>query len=554
MKLPSIASILLAFASIRTRNAFTRALDADPLDEPVDPSPDLTLEELALLDEMKSVDAHKSLRDLLEKTQNELDRLKRIQNEEIPKFLERRRLLSDGYEERAQETREILELIQTRNQADVLSFMKRVQNVIQEELDRRAKMPDLESAYDETIRDEWSDKVTISDVRQQFDLQHMSRVLSETLGSDVLDILYEKTGYVFVEYLQECQDRVERKKNALENEMSEILRQHEAGHCVKTVDVALQIIQSLEQLEKDEKQNDALVGAKIVYGGKWTSDTFQPKLETTSDEELKLGDLQLRKYIPQDWERLLPSGWKGWDISIFQKIKSSPSPQNILPAYFWHSLPSRVVSIVESPFEKGIPAPVETVMDPNMNLGSCWKMAGRNGRVTFHLDRPMVIDSITIDHYPWLISAHNSDEYLNHVTSAPRFMRVIGYPSCDSNDTECRDLTGFNADRPIYFNSFEYKIDTSLLKEDEFTEDEIPINSSQTFKLSPVSLLPDDDDDESEQVVAACDAVSTTCDDAGHQGIDAAHEYIEALTLTVDVNWGHPDYTCLYRVRVNERV
>jgi hypothetical protein len=234
----------------------------------------------------------------------------------------------------------------------------------------------------------------------------------------------------------------------------------------------------------------------------------------------------------------------------------------MLPAYFWHSIPRQWVTVVESSFQKAIPAPVETIMDPNGHLGSCWKMAGRNGRVTFRLARPVMVESITIDHYPWLSSAHNPEEYWNHVASAPRFMRVIGYPPCEEEDVECQEQIGFDAEHAIYMNSFEYKIDALQLEDGEVEDGNninnvSSINSSQTFPLSPVHLLPDDDDDDdaaAKENMATCDAIDATCRGEENQtNNENSSKLIAALTLTIDVNWGHPNYTCLYRVRVNER-
>eukprot|EP00557_Chaetoceros_sp_GSL56_P006198 CAMPEP_0176495434 /NCGR_PEP_ID=MMETSP0200_2-20121128/10648_1 /TAXON_ID=947934 /ORGANISM="Chaetoceros sp., Strain GSL56" /LENGTH=658 /DNA_ID=CAMNT_0017893299 /DNA_START=63 /DNA_END=2039 /DNA_ORIENTATION=+ len=588
------------------------------------PSPDLTAEELELLAEMNLKDdddydddddddddakekegvgretrntnlLYKTLYDLLDKTEKELDQWKTIQQEEIPKLMERHETLTKRYEEVQRDTIQLLDLIRQWNQNEIRSFISRIQNVIQEELHRREKLPELELQFKEKMMrrnhnndddgDDDDDNVnalsgalTMDHVYEIFNVPEMNRWMYKELGSDALHELNEKMKYALVEYLQECENVLGRKKVALEQDILQAKQErHQANQCVKMVDAAHQILSSLKQLDKDEKQTDALVDAKVVYGEKWTSDTYhhhhqqqqqqqqkQHELEQESNDEigLKLGDLHVRKYFPQDWERLLPSGWEDWDISLWQKIHSLPSLDNMLPTYFWHSIPRQLTSIVESPFGKVIPAPVETVLDPNGNLGSCWKMAGRNGRVTFRLKRPVVVESITIDHYPWLSSAHNPDDFRNHVTSAPRFMRVIGYPPCDDDSVECQEQIGFDAERSIYMNSFEYKVDASRWNDGDLDEGNLPINSSQTFQLSTVNVLPEDDDDDNdddfeddaEEKIPTCDAVkATSCHGKFTQTIDDSQKLLAALTLTIDVNWGNPNYTCLYRVRVNER-
>lgn len=63
---------------------------------------------------------------------------------------------------------------------------------------------------------------------------------------------------------------------------------------------------------------DHAQGAEIVHS--MTSNTYTPSLQPSD----LLGNAWWRRYIPQDWERLLPRGWQDWNIG--------------LPPYVFHSL------------------------------------------------------------------------------------------------------------------------------------------------------------------------------------------------------------------------
>jgi TolA-binding protein len=90
--------------------------------------------------------------------------------------------------------------------------------------------------------------------------------------------------------------------------------------CPVTSDIVQRIQQALTDYANDGiGKVDHLQqhgGAKVVH---WlTSDTYVPPKQQT------LGSVWWGKYIPQDWERLLPEHWEEWDVS--------------LPSYLTHSL------------------------------------------------------------------------------------------------------------------------------------------------------------------------------------------------------------------------
>ena len=92
-------------------------------------------------------------------------------------------------------------------------------------------------------------------------------------------------------------------------------------------------------------------------------------------------------------------------------------------------------------------------MDKNNNLGSCWAMAGSSGRVTVKLDHAVVVQSITIDHHPGIDGVNSSS------SSAPRYMKAVGYPPCKQEDRDSIDCIkyGFDTSEVVDLGSFEYK-------------------------------------------------------------------------------------------------
>lgn len=512
-------------------------------DKFLQPSQELTAEELELLHELDLDPAqlYKPLNNALESTRAELRRLTQImEGESFQDVSERGNILIHQYDELARRTQEFGSQVEEFNEKNIDDFVQRLQNVIEEEFDRRSRLPQTDIDLTENV---WPKKMEMKDIVREINIDSLTRPSVDALGHYVVTSMSNKWHDMLNEYFEKCLETVEDRAFVMKRELGKITPK-EQGHCVIAVDAANQILASLVQLDRDERKTDLLAGATFTYGSEWTSDTYQPEIQSPSEDarELTLGDPSVRKYIPEDWERLLPSGWKEWDISPLAKLITSPSPQNIVPPYFWHSLPAPLASIIESPFQKAVPAPPETILDSNTHLGSCWKMTGSSGRVTLTLQKSAIIDSITIDHYPWIPSAHNPKEHINQITSAPRFMRVQGYPPCDANE-ECKEQNGFDTEHPVLFNSFEYTIDASLVDANVFPDGSAPTSSTQTFELSPTAFL---DEEVDEDPAGGCSAVKTTCE-------GAPPLEVQAITLIIDSNWGHSDYTCIYRIRINEK-
>jgi len=355
--------------------------------------------------------------------------------------------------------------------------------------------------------------------------------------------------------------------------------------CIDKVDAANSVLDTMKAFWDDRsgigERRDLLEGSSIVYGPEWTSDSYEPfpqqyqkKNNYSMDPKIRLGEVSWRKYIPQDWERLLPDGWKDWDVSFLQRESILQNLREFIPAYVWHSLPSTFSSFarVFGVFQVASP---KAVLDPNTNLGSCWPMEGRSGRITFRLAQPVHAQNVTVEHFP-----HVLDD-LQPNGSAPRFIRVVGYPPCEhKNDSrynkECK-LMGFDVEKAYDLVSFEYKsIYESKLQNDPFTYDlenddklvEEPstvTRSIQTFNI-PITNQENDDQLNSTPDCGSSESTSSmmpsgggSCtappldalDDESDMNIEVNNNLVAGLSFIVNSNWGNPDFTCIYRLRLH---
>jgi len=268
------------------------------------------------------------------------------------------------------------------------------------------------------------------------------------------------------------------------------------------------IVQKVQQALNDNAEDgigrvDHAQGASVVY---WlTSDTHTPPALPSQT----LGSVWWSQYIPQDWERLFPPGWEKCRVA--------------LPSYVSHSLG----------FVSGDVAPPEAIVEKNTLPGSCWPMKGSSGQVVLKLARPVVVEAVSIDHVARGIVPEGKRN------SAPKHLKIIGYPPCDYDDNDdddddkkCKAL-GFDMYDPLDIADIHY---------------DLAGRSVQTFEshyAKAMASLPNHDlvvSDEGEQP-GSC-SVQTSC---------SAPPRISVAAVAVNVleNWGNQDFTCLYRVRLH---
>jgi len=372
------------------------------------------------------------------------------------------------------------------------------------------------------------------------------------------------------------------------------------------------------------------VAGSVVYGSRWTSDTFEPSdirkgKKRHRNVDWTLGDI-FGSIIPEDWEQFLPAEWDQYDISFLQDYSTysnlKKQIRSMIPNYVWHTLPTAIAGPASSTNTAStgvvgsIPPPPEMVLNPNTNLGSCWPLPHRthgedDGKITIRLKYPVRVEGITVDHYSGTVSQMDK-------LSAPRSFVVVGYPPCaavvdgeeDDGGNECRAM-GFDVSNPIQLGSFEYKIVPMPVEEEdeERDVDTWPTRSIQTFPIGSSSSLSskekkgetirneDNDDgyytkDELEEEggsfgndppmqqgscsISSCappedgdedddfadDKYANNNNDEGDKGdevvsakpMDNKYPAVEAVTIRIIDNWGNPDFTCLYRIRLHGRV
>mmetsp|Transcript_36485 Transcript_36485/g.55802 ORF Transcript_36485/g.55802 Transcript_36485/m.55802 type:complete len:208 (-) Transcript_36485:33-656(-) len=202
-------------------------------------------------------------------------------------------------------------------------------------------------------------------------------------------------------------------------------------------------------------------------------------------------------------------------------------------------------------------------------------MSGRSGQITLRLPYAVKVDAMTIDHIPISLTSAIGDAN----TSAPRFVRMIGYPPChDDNDEECA-LIGFDVSKPLDLGHFEYKL-PDLTQYDDGDDEEKSyawVGSVQTFTLGEVATVKADKtkvdpfedytdyndydnekikEEEEDDDPTMCSMTKPSCggevlDDENNDYDDVDLHTVEGVTLIVEENWGNPDYTCIYRFRVH---
>jgi hypothetical protein len=511
-----------------------------------DPLTEQERELMVQFDDMES-SLLKPLQVLLESTVEELQHLT-ASKEIIQKLKEENKKLEELAQEISSETNEFEQRIVTFNQKQLQKLNDRIDEVLDTEWKHRETQISENTSTDDM---EGIEGVTFDEIQKYFDTETTNSHLVSDLQAWVTEKLGEAWLKRIEEYVSHGQDLIASKLSTLEDAFGKSGKNNKR-YCADAEKATMTVYSELSQLTYDKKTKGGLPGTSVVYGSEWTSDTYENIANDYRDSHLNLGYEMFRKYIPQDWERFFPAIWKDWDLS---KISS----QILIPSYVFHSLPSHVVSFLKLHFGLRIQAPVETILSSNNHLGSCWRFPGRNGKVTLRLSKPTIIQNVTITHYPWLETAHNPKNFKRHILSAPRFLRMVGYPPCHGEDNDCLDLQGFDVSKPMNLGSFEYKIESSVIddNDDEFLDEvyEEPQSSVQTFVLSSPEQIKDDDDEEENYVSSssssACSAVKSTC---GGEDPEMESTSVVAVTLYIDENWGYEDFTCLYQVEVHGEI
>jgi hypothetical protein len=147
------------------------------------------------------------------------------------------------------------------------------------------------------------------------------------------------------------------------------------------------------------------------------------------------------------------------------------------------------------------------------------------GQVALKLKYPVTVEEITIDHVSLDIVP---EEWHN---SAPKKIKVIGYPPCDSGDKDCLSL-GFDDKDPVDIADFTYDLEGPSVQ---------TFDSHYGRAIKELALKATQKE---EAESGSCSVEAASC--SAPPRIPVA-----GLVIKVFENWGNEDFTCLYRVRIH---
>ena len=352
----------------------------------------------------------------------------------------------------------------------------------------------------------------------------------------------------------------------------------------------------------------------------------------------------LRPYLPQDWERTLDWVFNRFSSGSWDEYTPRGVIDALIPDYVYQSLgfsefgrtagPDVAISSGESKMgatavlSKQIghcyPLSMHPDDDPSLsylnrledfNIDTSSDSLLSGPKFTVRLSQPIHIDAVTLEHRSFPISKVSLGLGLKGGESAPRHVRIVGFPSCSDNEVENCKSRGFDITRPIALGSLEYQRVTVTGREDDYGgyEDEEESSrkrrqrSVQTFgvkggKWKPQSSLDNpvlgpasptepeesqctfDDlectveqqgqeksaDSEIDPIAQALvsqggggeckpnyddmEAIPSCDDDSAQDSSSSERHVVAAVSFIFEENWGSPHYTCLYRVQVHGEV
>jgi Sad1 / UNC-like C-terminal len=272
------------------------------------------------------------------------------------------------------------------------------------------------------------------------------------------------------------------------------------GTCLLTKEAALAVHDALMRYARDGIGQIDRAGY-IVH--QYTSPTHVVKDDAAFSN---LGNVWWRRYIPQDWEALLPVGWQSWKNGF------------ALPDHMYHTFGRSGAST----------APPKAVLEATTLPGHCWPVSMQSGGppiLTIGLTEPIAVSAISIDHVSRLLLEHPEEQ----MKSAPKRLKIFGYPPCDA----CHAL-GFDLSLKFLLTEIFYDIESSQSVQTFSATEEVATSNTE----SPPSRDSAD--------AASCSAVTESC-----SGDVRAPLIASAVSVEVAENWGNEEYTCLYRVRIH---
>jgi hypothetical protein len=150
---------------------------------------------------------------------------------------------------------------------------------------------------------------------------------------------------------------------------------------------------------------------------------------------------------------------------------------------------------------------------------------------------PVQLSAISLEHVSRLLVPEGSTK------SAPKKVRVIGYPTCD-HGTECP--MGFDVNDPVEIAQVKYDLEGATIQTFEAGTTIVPSPESDEIGAILAEEEEDEDEEDDEDLPpGSCSMKSSSC------GAPPQIGDVAAITVEILENWGNPDYTCLYRFRIH---
>jgi len=211
-------------------------------------------------------------------------------------------------------------------------------------------------------------------------------------------------------------------------------------------------------------------------------------------------------------------------------------------------------------------------------------------KYTVRLPYPIHIDAVSIEHRAFPLPQSALNDGVRGGESAPRWVKVVGFPPCGDNDNRIEadegcDKLGFDTSRPVHLGSFEYhpvtaasgrKDDYGGGDGDEWSNSDRRRRSIQTFTVEGGkvkgsgsegeggddigSVEPELEIDDYEIPAGSCappkEPEGVPSCGGGDMPFSSAvdqseRQIVSAVSFIIEENWGNNEYTCLYRVRVH---
>lgn len=188
--------------------------------------------------------------------------------------------------------------------------------------------------------------------------------------------------------------------------------------------------------------------------------------------------------------------------------------------------------------------PPEMVLTPDVHAGECWAMRGNQGLIAIRLARPIVVTAVTVE--------HADPRVVFDIGSAPRDIEVWSFDNQDLDDNELVHLEGVvSSPRWLPSNKDERALEdlddgqadeesSGTKVEGRWWREGAPYPGARLLTTAEYRTK-----DASDAAAQRWTRQQTFSVPASKQRLSTS------ILLRINSNWGHPEFTCLYRVQVH---